>query len=463
MNKIGYMEILEKTEQIDQIQSNDIVLIPVFLDTELHPCATELSFLYVKEVNSNKSFIFPINHSEVRKPTITVEQFLDIYSSNKKYVLDKKVVDQIFEIDSVIDVSLLYHFNTSKFIETDQYKTVAHRLVERNFPRFRDLNSAIPILKHIEYYDRIADDIEKIVNSYGEGNVSGFDRFNDDVISTLSRIEKNGIYVDKKKFVSTFGYEYNRFVDKNSYIYSQYNLLTSTGRPSNRFGGINFAALNKEDGSRKPFKSRYGKRGVLVLFDFESYHPRLIANLLNYNIPNDTSVHEYLGKQYFNKTILNKEEYEESKSKTFQLLYGGIDKKTKKKIPYFKKVDEYTNSLWELAKKQGYIESPIYERKVNLKQILNPSKQKIFNYLLQLYETENSMEAISRVHGVIDDDSFESKVIMYTYDSILIDMKLDEGVGFIRSVKDVMEDGVFPVRVYIGNNYHTMKDVTTKL
>ena len=34
-------------------------------------------------------------------------------------------------------------------------------------------------------------------------------------------------------------------------FYSEYNLFTSTGRPSNRFGGINFAALNKKDGSRE--------------------------------------------------------------------------------------------------------------------------------------------------------------------------------------------------------------------
>ena len=35
--------------------------------------------------------------------------------------------------------------------------------------------------------------------------------------------------------------------------YTEYNLYTSTGRPSNKFGGVNFAALNKEDGSRNSF------------------------------------------------------------------------------------------------------------------------------------------------------------------------------------------------------------------
>ena len=39
--------------------------------------------------------------------------------------------------------------------------------------------------------------------------------------------------------------------------YTQYNPYTSTGRPSNRYNGINYAALNKEDGTRDRFVSRF--------------------------------------------------------------------------------------------------------------------------------------------------------------------------------------------------------------
>ena len=51
-------------------------------------------------------------------------------------------------------------------------------------------------------------------------------------------------------------------------VYSEYNPYTSTGRPSNRFGGMNFAALNKSDGSREQFISRFNN-GVLVEMDFD--------------------------------------------------------------------------------------------------------------------------------------------------------------------------------------------------
>ena len=79
-------------------------------------------------------------------------------------------------------------------------------------------------------------------------------------------------------------------------IYSEYNPYTSTGRPSNRFGGLNFAALNKSDGSRKQFISRFSN-GVLVEMDFDAYHLRLIADKIGYDFPSG-SVHEHMSKFY---------------------------------------------------------------------------------------------------------------------------------------------------------------------
>ena len=51
---------------------------------------------------------------------------------------------------------------------------------------------------------------------------------------------------------------------KDGLVYSEYNPYTTTGRPSNRFGGTNFAALNKTDGSREKYISRFDG-GMLVI------------------------------------------------------------------------------------------------------------------------------------------------------------------------------------------------------
>ena len=62
-----------------------------------------------------------------------------------------------------------------------------------------------------------------------------------------------------------------------------------------------------------------------VEMDFDSYHIRLIAKLIGYNLP-ETSIHDYLGKFYFGVDELTDAQRDESKAITFRLLYGGIDK-----------------------------------------------------------------------------------------------------------------------------------------
>ena len=68
----------------------------------------------------------------------------------------------------------------------------------------------------------------------------------------------------------------------------------------------------------------------LIEIDFDAYHLRLISDLVDYDFGKD-SVHEHLAEHY-------ECSYEESKQRTFKLLYGGIDKQTREKVPFFDKV-----------------------------------------------------------------------------------------------------------------------------
>ena len=100
--------------------------------------------------------------------------------------------------------------------------------------------------------------------------------YNDEVVKNLHHIESNGL--------KTIGKNLHGFISNgDDMIFSEYNLFTTTGRPSNRFGGVNFAALNKSDGSRKHFISRF-EDGVLLEFDFDAYHLRLIGKLVDYDV-----------------------------------------------------------------------------------------------------------------------------------------------------------------------------------
>jgi DNA polymerase I-like protein with 3'-5' exonuclease and polymerase domains len=121
------------------------------------------------------------------------------------------------------------------------------------------------------------------------------------------------------------------------------------------------------------------------MIDYSAYHPRLIAQLVNYNLPED--VYTYLGKYYFNKEILSDEELKAAKTTTFQLLYGNIPEKYSN-IPFFVKIKEYIEHRWNHFTNHGYVETPIFKRRITPNNINDPNPNKLFNYILQASETE---------------------------------------------------------------------------
>lgn len=195
----------------------------------------------------------------------------------------------------------------------------------------------------------------------------------------------------------------------------------------------------------------------MVSLDFESFHLRLIAELIGFTLPREP-VHEFLAKSYFKTLSPTPEQYQAGKQKTFSLLYGG-DRSTD--IEFFQRVYAFQDNLWETVQKTGGIQSSS-GRLIRLDMIDSPSKSKIFNYYLQLYETEVAMHAIYALIPVFK--AAQSKLVLYTYDSILIDYALGDGRALLDTVISTLEqDGKFPVRVYCGPTYDELQNVTSKV
>jgi hypothetical protein len=55
----------------------------------------------------------------------------------------------------------------------------------------------------------------------------------------------------------------------------------------------------------------------------------------------------------------------------------------------------------------------------------------------------------------------KSKIILYTYDSFLIDFNKEDGAETITYIKEEMESGKFPVKIEIGYDYQNM--IPTKI
>ena len=398
---------------------------PVSCDDNKHPMNDSLSFLYVKLL-SGKDFILPFNHSETLHLDIP-----NLDSDTKKYTYDRKKLNHYIELTNVIDVNLMQYMNEGTPITIEETDTNSHNFLNMRYYKKDSINTIIPVLKHLEKSRKIAKILQDVIAKHSSSvNMS----YNDEVLDNLSYIENNGIHTIENT------------------VFSEYNIYTSTGRPSNRFGGINFAALNKKDGSRKPYVSRF-KNGVLVEMDFDAYHLRLIADKIDYEFPSG-SVHEHMAEFYG-------VDYEEAKILSFKYLYGFIPHDVVQMNPYFSRVYDYIEELWREYNSKEFIVSDIYNRRLHKKNLGDMNANKLFNYTIQLMETENNMRALTRLIPEIKD--YKSKLILYSYDSFLLDYNIEDGLDYLKKVKRILEqDDKYPVKVSWGLNYHEMKDITEK-
>lgn len=427
---------------LQDLQSQLALVIPILSNPNRHPTQNPITAIYVY-LQSDEEYIIPIRHTE--QITGFTEHVHDVLRLTNIFVYDKKQWLQIGGNEAVWDVKSLWWYTYNEAYNESYYPTPAHQFFWRRHESLAHVNALIPLQKHLEMCQKIRHYAwpmcinSKLTDSYL--------RFNATYPAVFAEIESAGLSVNSE-------FRMPELVS-NGKVYTQYNYFTATGRPSNAYRGFNFAAMNKEDGTRSAFCSRF-ESGALVEMDFDSYHVRLIARLIEYTLPT-TSVHDYLGQFYFDTTILTETQRVESKAITFRLLYGGIDREFLS-IPFFKKVNEFIYELWSQWKTKRYIETPIFKRQLTADALKNMTANKLFNYFLQAVETEVSVQKLRVVLDLLK--SYDSKLILYTYDSLLLDIKYSEAKTLLPQIKLAAERGNFPVKIKAGGIYDKMNQIT---
>ena len=437
--------ILDHTEEVtailQDIQSKKTLLVPIFCNSQHHVVTSKLCAIYIYSENDIE-VIIPVRHTEQLRGF--PEHVADFLQLKDIFVHDKKKWLQIGGNDAVWDVKTLWWYTYGQSYEESHYPTPAHEFYWRRHSKLPQVNCIVPMQQHLSMCQKIRKYAwPMIINSKLSDS---YKIFNEIYPKVFGNIEKNGLHV-------TNSFKMPDLINDNR-VYSQYKYHTSTGRPSNAFRGFNFAAMNKADGTRDAFCSRF-KDGALVEMDFDAYHVRLIARLIGYKLPHG-SIHEYFGKFYFGVETLTKEQYEKSKQITFRLLYGNIDKEFLS-IPFFKQVNSMIYELWDKWKRQKYIETPILKRRLSSDFLKNMTANKLFNYYLQAVETEVSVQKLKKVQDILKD--YKTCMILYTYDSILFDIPITEAKNILPIIKNSLESGGFPVKCKVGNIYSKMKTI----
>tara|TARA_R110002096_G_scaffold66633_4_gene162053 strand:+ start:188 stop:1465 length:1278 start_codon:yes stop_codon:yes gene_type:complete len=403
--------LIENKEQLDVLINSSykeafIEVIP-YNDT-IHPSQTYVSLVYIRPLEATKGFMVGIHHSEVTNELITYKTSVEtlINKFEKLYCRDKKETLHYFPNKTLHDITPPPH----TYIRPT---TKVHEIFYSKHKDNHELNLIIPIVKHYELCEHIFEDLKANINR----TKTKYDEFfNNKVSMVFNYLERSGIRVHKETFEEHF-----HPIDGER-VYTQYNLRTTTTRPSNKFKNVNYAALSHKNGCRKAFIPSNDR---FIDIDISAYHPSLSCMLINYNFPS-IDIHSHLQELY-------QVDYAKSKELTFKQLYGGVFKEYEH-LEFFSKINIYVKELWEDFEREGKITCPISNyvyKKENLDK-MNP--QKLFNYLLQNLETSMNVRILWDMISVLKGK--KTKLVLYTYDSFLLDAD-DSEQYLIEDVKKI--------------------------
>ena len=442
--------IIETEEQLKKFSTYDFTNCFVDIITSndnCHPAIADISLIYIKPFRSRMGFMLCLDHTEAFSlPREAVDAFISNNLGNI-YAIDSKRLRYFTKRDKALYcLKMAKYLATGDLIDESKHHTTAHKFFYQRYEHRPDINKIIPICKHFEKYERLIADIKfdaswfkpKYYKLYGEIAPKVF-----------HILESSGISINNDVFFSHYTPKYPLMSVKSDKTYTYYNMFTSTGRPSNAFNGINYGAMNKTDGSRLSFVA---SKHRLVEFDYSSYHIRILANHIGYTFE-ESDIHTHLAKYYFGTSEITKEQYAESKSLTFKLLYTDSVKDEIEDIPFFKKVKEFKDSLWNLYKKNGYIESFLSKRPIRG----ITSKTQLLPFILQNYETERNILVIKEIIDYLCDK--KTKLIMYNYDSFLFDFDKSDGKKVFEDLKDILEQDSYKTSCKYGKNYQEMNNL----
>jgi hypothetical protein len=411
------IEDIEHIETICRIKHQAAYVDIIPYSHTLHPIENEVCAIYLRFENDNKGYIISTNHSEtINFDLEVIERVLN--SIENIHVRDKKEFLHYFPIKHCYQPSPSSHTYIPQL-------TPAHTQLYSRHPNIQNLNIIIPIVKHYEVCE------QNYTNFKGDINP-----FYNKAALVFNQLERAGIKVDKILFEQHFNKDINEF------IYTQYNLNTLTTRPSNAFGGINFSALDKNNGERECFIPR---NDLFIEMDISAYHPTLLANLLDYTFDSD-DIHGSFAKMYG-------VDYAKSKEITFKQMYGGVWKEYQH-LEFFKKVTEYTDNLWDIFQSNGYIVCPISSHKFIKRELENMNPQKLLNYLLQNLETANNVLILWDIFKVLQGKN--TKLVLYVYDSFLFDYDKDEKDVMLK-ILEIFNKHKLQTKIKKGTNYHNIK------
>jgi hypothetical protein len=244
---------------------------------------------------------------------------------------------------------------------------------------------------------------------------------------------------------------------KTSYIeekgyYTSYNLYNPSLRPTMSKSSINLLNLPKNNNSRELIIS---SNGYLFEYDYKGFHLSILCKLLKYELQyKDVYTQLYNEIHKTELQILEKEQHEEIKNEFFQIMFSEI-LYTEHDSMLLKKVLNFKKYLLEGFEINGFIKSPF------IKEIYfheSFTTKNIFSIFFRICETELNVKTLLNIQDFLKGKL--SKLILYQFDSFVIDWHKEDGKEILKDLKKIIEtEDNYKISISYGNNFNEMKEI----
>lgn len=421
--------------------SKEIYLEPLWTNPSYHFMKNEILGYFVQDLNSNEFSYINISHNELPKNEILEINELLLNNFEKIVVIDKKSLKNFLEKDNVFDLRIANGTN----YEFDEMNLLN---VPPKYHLSKSLNQYIPIVKHIEYFQQ---KFEKLKPEIKAEELSQSD-FRNSYIKAFSTLENTFINVSKTILEQSYQKQIKTsYIEEKGY-YTSYNLYNPSLRPTMSKGSINLLNLSKNNNSRELI---IPTNGYLFEYDYKGFHLSILCKLLKYELQyNDvyTQLYNEIHKTEFE--ILNDAQHEEIKNEFFQIMFSEI-LETNYESALLHKVLNFKKYLLEFFENNGYIKSP-FTKEIYFHETF--TTKNIFSIFFRICETELNVKTLLNIQNFLAEK--KTKLILYQFDSFLIDWNKEDGKEILKDLKRIIEtDDNYKISISYGKNFNEMKEI----
>jgi hypothetical protein len=421
--------------------SKEIYLEPLWSNPSFHFMKNEILGYFIQDINSNEFSYINISHNELFKNDILEINELILNNFEKIIVLDKKSLQYFLEKDNVFDLRIAngtnYEFEEMNLLNVPS---------KYNFSK--SLNQYIPISKHIEYF------CEKFKKLKSEIRIEEFSQsvFKNSYIKAFSTLEISPITVSKTLLESLYQKQIKTsYIEENGY-YTSYNLYNPSLRPTMSKSSINLLNLPKNNNSRELI---IPSNGYLFEYDYKGFHLSILCKLLKYELQyNDvyTQLYNEIYKTEFQ--ALEKEQHQEIKNQFFQIMFSEI-LNTEHDSVLLQEVFNFKKSLLEEFENNGFITSP-FTKEIYFHETF--TIKNIFSIFFRICETELNVKTLLNIQDFLKGKL--TKLILYQFDSFLIDWNKEDGKEILKDLKKIIEtEDNYKISISYGKNFNEMRDI----